>query len=105
MSTTDDYKKAMLELRSGRFRPVYMLHGEESFFIDRIADEIERLGLQEHERDFNLTVLYGRDANPDVVKDTCLRYPMMAERQVVIIRELQNWRIDEVEQLESYMAR
>lgn len=105
MSTTDDYKKIMLELRSGKFRPLYLLHGEESFFIDRIAEEIEHLGLEEHERDFNLTILYGRDANPDVVKDTCLRYPMMAERQVVIVRELQTWRIDEVEKLEAYMAR
>ena len=39
MSTTDDYKKVMLDIRSGNFKPVYMLHGEESFFIDRIAEE------------------------------------------------------------------
>ncbi|MCB0765426.1 MAG: DNA polymerase III subunit delta [Flavobacteriales bacterium] len=105
MSTTDDYKKMMLEIRSGRFRPVYMLHGEESFFIDRIAEEVERLGLEEHERDFNQTILYGRDANAEIVKDTCLRYPMMAERQLVIVRELQAWRIDEVEKLEPYLAK
>jgi DNA polymerase-3 subunit delta len=105
MSVIDDYKKLMLEVRSGTFKPVYLLHGEESFFIDRIADEVEHLALADHERDFNQTILYGRDANHETVKDTCLRFPMMAERQLVIVRELQNWRIDELEKLEPYLAR
>ncbi|HRH38506.1 MAG TPA: DNA polymerase III subunit delta [Flavobacteriales bacterium] len=104
-STTDDYKKVMLDIRAGKFKPVYMLHGEEGFFIDRIAAEIEHLALQEHERDFNQSVLYGRDVDADQVKDTCLRYPMMAERQLVVVRELQTWRIDQVEKLEPYMAK
>ena len=89
LSTTDEYKKVMPDVRAGKFKPVYVLHGEEAFFIDRIAEEIERLALQEHERDFNQSILYGRDTDPDKVKDTCLRFPMMAERQVVVVRELQ----------------
>jgi len=105
MSTLDDYKKIMADLRGGKFKPVYALHGEEGFFIDRIALEIERLAVEDHERDFNQTILYGRDADPDQVKDTCLRYPMMAERQLVIVRELQNWRIDAVEKLEAYFQK
>lgn len=105
MSTLEDSKRIVAEVRSGKFKPVYMLHGEESFFIDRIATEIERNALEEHERDFNQTILYGRDADPDVVKDTCLRFPMMAERQVVIVRELQTWRIDMVEKLEPYLKK
>ncbi|MDQ3100566.1 MAG: DNA polymerase III subunit delta, partial [Bacteroidota bacterium] len=105
MSTTDDYKKLMLELRSGKFRPVYLLHGEEGFFLDRLAEEIELLALQEHERDFNQTILYGRDSDPDMVKDTCLRYPMMAERQLVVVRETNAWRIDQLEKLEPYLAK
>jgi DNA polymerase III subunit delta len=104
-STTEEYKKLMAELRSGTFRPVYILHGEEGFFIDRIAEEVERLALQEHERDFNQTILYARDTDADQLKDTCLRYPMMAERQLVIVRELQAWRIDQVEKLEPYLAK
>lgn len=104
-STIDDYKKLMAELRGGTFRPVYILHGEEGFFIDRISEEVERLALQEHERDFNQTVLYARDTDADQLKDVCLRYPMMAERQVVIVRELQAWRIDQVEKLEPYLAK
>ncbi len=105
MSVVDDYRKLMLEVRAGIFKPVYLLHGEESFFIDRLAEEIEHLAVAEHERDFNLGILYGRDVNHELVKDACLRFPMMADRQVVIVRELQTWRIDEVEKLESYLQR
>lgn len=105
MTTLDDYKKIMADLRGGKFRPVYLLHGEEGFFIDRIALEIERLALEEHERDFNESILYARDVDPDQVKDTCLRYPMMAERQLVVVRELQAWKIDQVEKLEPYLLR
>ncbi len=105
MSTTDDFRKIRKEIAAGSFKPVYFLHGEEPFFIDRISDEIERYGLQEHEKDFNLSVLYGKDSDPDVVLDTCLRYPMMAERQVVILREAQTWRIDAFDKLEAYFKK
>lgn len=91
MSTTDDFRKIVKEVRSGNFKPVYFLHGEEAYFIDRIAQEIELHALQDHEKDFNLTILYGKDTEPAMVKDACLRYPMMAERQVVILREAQTW--------------
>jgi DNA polymerase III subunit delta len=102
MSTTDDFKKIVKDVRSGAFKPVYFLHGEEPYFIDRVAEEIELHALQEHERDFNLSILYGRDCDPDQIKDTCLRYPMMAERQVVVLREAQTWRIDAFDKLEAY---
>ncbi|MBL7964890.1 MAG: DNA polymerase III subunit delta [Flavobacteriales bacterium] len=105
MSVLDDLRKLTKEVRSGTFRPVYLLHGEETFFIDRMAQEIEALALQDHERDFNQTILYGRECTADQVKDTCLRYPMMAERQLVVVRELQAWRIDELEKLEAYFQK
>ena len=102
MSTIDDFKKIVKDVRGKSFKPVYFLHGEESYFIDRVAEEIEKAALEEHERDFNLSILYGRDCTPDQVKDCCLRYPMMAERQVVILREAQTWRIDYFDKLEAY---
>jgi DNA polymerase-3 subunit delta len=102
MSTTDDFRKIVKEVRAGSFKPIYFLHGEESYFIDRVSEEIELHALQEHEKDFNLTILYGRDTDPDTVKDACLRYPMMAERQLVVLREAQTWRIDAFDKLESY---
>ncbi|MBL0125853.1 MAG: hypothetical protein IPP83_00015 [Flavobacteriales bacterium] len=61
--------------------------------------------MQEEERDFNQSILYARDVDADTVKDTCLRFPMMAERQLVIVRELNAWRIDQVEKLEPYLAK
>ncbi len=105
MSNLAELKKINSELDAGTFRPVYLLHGEESFFIDYISDRIEALALQDHERDFNQSILYGPDTNAGLVEDTCLRYPMMAERQLVIVRELQNWRIDQVEKLEPYLLK
>ena len=105
MSDLDQLKKILTEVRSGTFRPVYLLHGEESFFIDLISEEVENLALQDHERDFNQTILYGREADPDTVRDTCLRFPMMAERQLVVVREVQNWRIDQLEKLEPYFQK
>jgi DNA polymerase III subunit delta len=105
MSSIDDLKKIKAELKSGRFRPVYLLHGEETFFIDNLSEEIDLLALEEHERDFNRTVMYGPDSDADQVRDTCLRYPMMAERQLVIVREVQNWRIEHLEQLVPYLLK
>ncbi len=99
MSTIDDYKKIRAEINAGRFKPVYLLHGEEDFFIDRVSEEIEKHALAEHERDFNLTVLYARDTGVDGIREAVTRFPMMAERQVVIVRELQAWKIDQVEKL------
>ncbi|MCB9170040.1 MAG: DNA polymerase III subunit delta [Flavobacteriales bacterium] len=105
MSTLDGFKKVMSELRGGHFRPVYLLHGEEPFFIDRIAGELEHCVVEEHARDFDMTVVYGRDTDTDGVRDTCLRYPMMGERQLVVLREAQSWRIDQLEKLEPYVQK
>ncbi len=80
----------MRALRAGEYKPVYFLHGEEGFFMDSIADYLERHLLKESEKAFNLTVLYGRDlpsAQPLI--DAARRYPMMAERQLIILREAQ----------------
>lgn len=102
MSTIDDFKRIVKDVRGGKFKPVYFLHGEEGYFIDRIAEEIELHAIQEHEKDFNQTIVYGRDTEPEQVKDACLRYPMMAERQLVVLREAQTWRIDAFDKLEAY---
>lgn len=102
MSVLDDFKKTVKEARERKFKPLYVLHGEEDFFIDRVEEEIRKHALEEHEVDFNLTVLYGRDTSADQVKDACVRFPMMAERQVVVVREAQSWRPDQWDKLEPY---
>lgn len=77
------------DARAGKFAPVYFLHGEEPFFMDKIEAAIEAHALPEAEKSFNQTVLYGRDVEPLTLLDYLRRYPMMSERQLVILREAQ----------------
>ncbi len=95
------YESIMKELMEGKFCPVYYLHGEESYYIDKIADYIAEHALQPEERDFNQTIMFGSDVTASQIADTCRRYPMMAERQVVIVKEAQN--VKNTEALEKYM--
>lgn len=79
----------MSELKSGICKPVYYLMGEEGYFTDRITDYIEDNLLTDVEKDFNLTVFYGLDTDIDTVVTAARRFPMMAERQVIVVREAQ----------------
>lgn len=84
------------------FKPIYWLEGEEDFFIDEIVNYAEKQLLPESEASFNLTVFYGKDANwPDVV-NACRRYPMFAERQVVVLKEAQQMK--DIDKLEPYIS-
>ncbi|MEM7108907.1 MAG: DNA polymerase III subunit delta [Bacteroidota bacterium] len=78
------------DLKSGKVAPVYFLQGEETYYIDQISNYIENNVLNESEKGFNQTILYGRDAPMNVVLTHAKRFPMMAERQVVIVKEAQN---------------
>lgn len=95
------YESIMRELMDGKFRPVYYLHGEESYYIDKISDYIAEHALAPEERDFNQTIMFGSDVTASQVADAARRYPMMAERQVVIVKEAQN--IKQTDALEKYM--
>ncbi len=86
------YKEIIKDLKAKKYQPVYMLHGDESYYIDLISEYIENNVLSEAERSFNQTVIYGKEAEPKTVIDTASRYPMMAERQVVILKEAQEMR-------------
>ena len=76
--------------------------GEEPYYIDKLTEFIEDNVLQEHERDFNQTVIYGRDASVEDIVSTAKRFPMMADRQVVIVKEAQELSRT-IEKLESYI--
>lgn len=95
------YSSIMKELQSGQFRPVYYLMGEESYYIDKICDYIAEHALQPEERDFNQTIMFGSDVNASQIADAARRYPMMAERQVVIVKEAQN--LKNTDALEKYI--
>lgn len=105
MSHTPD---AILEqLQKRQFAPVYFLQGEETYYIDAISDYIETHALQEHEKGFNQVVVYGKDADVANILLQAKRFPMMSERQVVIVKEAQSVHDIEkeegVRQLEAYL--
>jgi DNA polymerase III subunit delta len=94
-------EKIISDWKKKNFKPVYWLEGEEEYFIDKAVDYAEHQILDEKEASFNLSVFYGKDANWADVVNACRRYPMFAERQVVLLKEAQQMR--EVEKLESYI--
>lgn len=93
-SIIQDWKKSS-------FKPLYWLEGEEEYYIDKAVDYAEHQLLSEAEASFNLTVFYGKDAQWAEVVNACSRYPMFAERQVVILKEAQQMR--DIEKLEPYI--
>ena len=78
------------DIKNGNIKPIYFLMGGEPYYIDKIADYIEQKVLTEEEKGFNQVVLYGRDVSIDDIVSNAKRYPMMAERQVVIVKEAQD---------------
>jgi DNA polymerase-3 subunit delta len=94
-------EKIISEWKKGQFKPVYWLEGEESYFIDQVVYFAEKKILTEAEAGFNLSVFYGKDADWAAVVNACMRYPMFAERQVVLLKEAQHMR--DIEKLESYI--
>ena len=77
------------DARRGIFKPVYLLMGEEPYYVDMVCDAILEHCLDESERDFNQTVCYGADVTADAVITAARRYPMFAERQLVVVKEAQ----------------
>ena len=86
----DDVKQLVAAIKKGDLKPIYFLMGEEAYYIDKISDFIEDNILDEAEKEFNQMVLYGRDVTIDDIVSNAKRYPMMAERQVVIVKEAQD---------------
>lgn len=99
----DEVLRIIKDIQAGNIKPIYFLMGEEPYYIDKLSEYIENNILQEHERDFNQTVLYGRDVTIEDVVSNAKRFPMMADRQVVIVKEAQELSRT-IEKLESYAA-
>lgn len=78
------------DLKNRKFKPLYLLHGEEPYFIDLVSNYVEHHLLPEHERGFNQTVVYGKDTDIMTVLNAAKRYPMMADYQVVLVKEAQD---------------
>ena len=86
----DEAVQIVNTIKKGQISPIYFLFGEEAYFIDKISDYIGDKVLTEEEKGFNQMVLYGRDVSIDDIVGNAKRYPMMAERQVVIVKEAQH---------------
>ena len=94
-------EKIINEWKKKNFKPIYWLEGEEDYYIDQVMQYAEHKILSESESGFNLTVFYGKDANWAEVVNACMRYPMFAERQVVLLKEAQQMR--DIDKLENYI--
>lgn len=98
--TFEGIKKA---LKAHEYAPVYFLHGEEGYFTDALAKDFENI-LPDEEKAFNQYILYAPEVEPSAVIDLCRRIPMMADRQVVILKEAQAIRADKLAKLAPYIA-
>ena len=97
-----DFEGIITNIKNKIFHPVYLLSGEEPYFIDMISDFIEENVLDDTEKEFNQSILYGRDVEVPTIIENVKRFPMMANHQVVIIKEAQD--IKKIAGLESYVA-
>lgn len=100
------HRQIIRDIRAASFKPLYLLHGEEPYFIDEVSKAIEDSVVEESMKDFNQVILYGRDATLDQVLESARRFPMMADRQLVLMREAQEWpcwrRAEDMVKLEAY---
>ena len=103
MAAKQTFDTIMGDLKARKFKPIYILMGEEPYYIDKVADFLEENVLRPEERDFNQTVVYGMETNAAQVVDMARRFPMMAEYQVVIVKEAQN--IKNWDKLDSYLEK
>jgi DNA polymerase III subunit delta len=95
-----DFDVIIQNLKKKIIHPIYLLQGEEPYYIDEISDYIEKNVLTEAEKGFNQSVFYGKDSNAITIAEGCLRFPMMAQRQVIIVKEAQS--LAKIEVLTSY---
>ena len=100
-AATLSYQQVLKRLQQREFSPVYVLHGEESYYIDAITQYIEEHALDPSTKAFNQTVLYGKEIDYKTVLDNARRYPVLSDKQVVIIKEAQE--LKTLDKLESYL--
>lgn len=95
------FEQIIRDLKNKVYQPVYLLMGEEPYFIDEITDYIAKNVLDDGEKEFNQTVVYGSDVDVQTLIGTAKRFPMMANHQVVIVKEAQ--KLKKIEELQSYV--
>lgn len=96
------YYDILSDIKAGKIAPLYFLSGEQEFFIDEISRFFEKEFLSDDERDFNQTILYGRDTGMSEITERAKRYPILAEKQVIVVKEAQDLSKRDWERLETY---
>ena len=96
-----DSKSLIKDIKAGKFSPVYVLHGDEAYYIDEISDAIQEHALEEHERDFNQSIVYGKEADLLTLISDLRSYPLMSERRLLILKEAQDFKL--LEELNTYI--
>ena len=99
--TLVQFNAILADIKAGKFSPVYILMGEEPYYSDVIMEAILQNVLQPHERDFNQTIVYSQDTTTADIVQACRRYPMFADRQLVMVREAQH--LTKLDVLEQYL--
>ena len=100
---TYSFEGIMSDLKAGKYAPVYFFAGEEPFYGQQLLDYIEHNVLDEAERSFNQSVLYGKETNMLQVLEEAKRFPMMSERLVVVVKEAQHLKAADWELLATYL--
>jgi DNA polymerase III subunit delta len=96
-----EYKSILQSIKERKFSPVYFLHGDEPYYIDKIANAMENGVLSESEKSFNQSILYGHEVDFKAVMDSARRFPMMSDYQLVMIKEAQ--KMTDIIKLEEYV--
>lgn len=100
---TASFSNILSGLKSRKFAPVYFLYGAEHFYIDELSQFAEQHILNEGEKGFNQTVLYGKETDAATIINTAKRFPMMSDYQLIIVKEAQN--IRNLDELEAYFEK
>jgi len=95
-----DHKQIIQQVKNMQFEKIYFLHGEEPFFIDAVSDAIIEHAMDDSERDFNQTIVYGKECDASLIIADAKSYPMMGERRLVVIKEAQEFK--DIDLLEPY---
>jgi DNA polymerase-3 subunit delta len=95
-----EFEAILQNLKKKIFHPIYLFQGEEPYFIDILSNYIEKNALTDAEKGFNQTIFYGKDSDAVTIAENALRFPMMAAKQVIIVKEAQS--LNKIELLASY---
>ena len=102
---TITYFQLVKDLQKRSFASVYIFYGEEPFYIDELSDYLTEHVLNNVEKELNQYVLYGRDSSAAMVVNYCKQFPMVGEKQLVVLREAQDMDFKKEENIFSHMAR